>query len=111
MGAMEICELICWEYSLHKGTVSEDNLDIAPRTGVKGIGGGGLRMLILLKDDGYAVLITVGIVICLMLVKCSASNSRLISGFVFFNKYKLQKLWRSASASEFSWVVCYSLSI
>ena len=42
MGAMEICELICWEYSLHKVTVSEDNLDIAPRTGVKG--GGGLRM-------------------------------------------------------------------
>jgi len=44
MGAMEICELICSEYSLHKGTVSEDNLDIATRTGVKGIGGGGLCM-------------------------------------------------------------------
>jgi hypothetical protein len=38
MGAMEICELICWEYSPHKGTVSEDNLDIALRTGVMGIG-------------------------------------------------------------------------
>jgi len=47
MGAMEICELICWEYSLHSGTVSEDNLDIAARTGVKGIGGGGLCMLTL----------------------------------------------------------------
>lgn len=39
MGAMEICELICWKYSLHKGTVCEDNLVIAPRTGVEGTGG------------------------------------------------------------------------
>ena len=47
MGAMEICELICWEYSPHKGTVSEDNLDIALRTGVTGIEDGGLCILTL----------------------------------------------------------------